>query len=162
MKQQLDWLEAISQRLIEGVFHRIFSDPTGRPDRPAGQTSGREQTREFTVPGTGLAAHRWRLRWESQQRELGEPVISLGRAPDNDIVLPHPSVACYHAQLRWRQGRYYLYPPASFNGPPGRNGLQPPALVVNRQPAGPQPLNPGDEIGLGQVTLTIFVEAAQA
>lgn len=47
---------------------------------------------------------------------LVKPVITLGRALDNDIVIDDPRVSRHHAQLRLRQGRYVLYDTGSSGG----------------------------------------------
>jgi hypothetical protein len=47
---------------------------------------------------------------------LGEPVITIGRALDNDIILEDPRVSRHHAQLRRRYGRYVLYDIGSSGG----------------------------------------------
>jgi hypothetical protein len=40
---------------------------------------------------------------------LDKPLITLGRRPDNDIVLDSKTVSRQHAQIRWRFDRFILY-----------------------------------------------------
>ena len=40
---------------------------------------------------------------------LDEPLVTIGRRPDNDIVLNASSVSRQHAQIRWRFDRFVLY-----------------------------------------------------
>jgi hypothetical protein len=47
---------------------------------------------------------------------LLEPVISIGRALDNDLILEDPRVSRHHAQFRQRYGRYVLYDLDSAGG----------------------------------------------
>jgi hypothetical protein len=47
---------------------------------------------------------------------LTKPVITLGRALDNDIVVDDTRVSRHHAQLRLRQGQYILYDTGSSGG----------------------------------------------
>ena len=47
---------------------------------------------------------------------LIQPVVSIGRALDNDIIIEDPRVSRHHAQLRRRYGRYVLYDLGSFRG----------------------------------------------
>lgn len=47
---------------------------------------------------------------------LTRPVITLGRALDNDVVLDDTRVSRHHAQLRMRQGNYILYDTGSSGG----------------------------------------------
>ncbi len=47
---------------------------------------------------------------------LLQPVISIGRALDNDVIIEDPRVSRHHAQLRRRYGRYVLYDLGSSGG----------------------------------------------
>lgn len=40
---------------------------------------------------------------------LNQPVMTLGRRTDNDIVLSLPDVSRQHAQIRWRFGRFVIH-----------------------------------------------------
>jgi pSer/pThr/pTyr-binding forkhead associated (FHA) protein len=63
-------------------------------------------------------------------------------------VLDDPAVANYHAQLRWRDGAYYLQP---------LNRDQP--LQVNHQPLTETILlKPGDLLQIGPVTLQLQLQ----
>jgi hypothetical protein len=68
---------------------------------------------------------------------LVKPVVTLGRALDNDVVLDDPRVSRHHAQLRVRQGRYVLYDTGSSGG-----------TFVNQLPVSEVVLNAGDVISL--------------
>lgn len=68
---------------------------------------------------------------------LVKPVVTLGRALDNDIVLDDARVSRHHAQLRLRQGRYVLYDTGASGG-----------TTVNDRPASEVMLNAGDVIAL--------------
>ncbi len=48
--------------------------------------------------------------------DLLQPVIAIGRALDNDIIIEDPRVSRHHAQLRRRYGRYVLYDIGSSGG----------------------------------------------
>jgi hypothetical protein len=47
---------------------------------------------------------------------LLQPVVSIGRALDNGIIIEDPRVSRHHAQLRLRYGRYVLYDLGSYGG----------------------------------------------
>jgi pSer/pThr/pTyr-binding forkhead associated (FHA) protein len=47
---------------------------------------------------------------------LLQPLVSIGRALNNDIVIEDPRVSRNHAQLRRRYGRYVLYDLGSSGG----------------------------------------------
>ncbi len=68
---------------------------------------------------------------------LIKPVITLGRALDNDIVIDDPRVSRHHAQLRLRQGRYVLYDTGSSGG-----------TYVNDRPITEVMLSAGDVLSL--------------
>jgi pSer/pThr/pTyr-binding forkhead associated (FHA) protein len=68
---------------------------------------------------------------------LGKPVVTIGRALDNDVVIDDPRVSRHHAQLRLRQGRYVLYDTGSSGG-----------TLVNDRPVSEVVLNAGDVISL--------------
>jgi len=48
--------------------------------------------------------------------ELVKPLVSIGRALDNDLILGDIRVSRHHAQLRRRYGRYILYDLGSSGG----------------------------------------------
>jgi hypothetical protein len=52
----------------------------------------------------------------SQTVDLRKPIIRIGRALDNDIILEDRRVSRYHAQLRQRYGRYLLHDMDSTGG----------------------------------------------
>jgi hypothetical protein len=155
---QFDRLEAFAQRLVEGTFNRVFQKPTIEQ-----QTQPRDTLRLTPVKGQ---ARQWLLYWDDHQVRLGDPVLNIGRAPDNDIVLRHPTISRHHIQLRWRDGKYYLYPPDTTL----KDSTQPIAqknqqqsntwinnrLVVQRT----CPLNHNDKLQLGEVVLEISVGSA--
>jgi hypothetical protein len=66
---------------------------------------------------------------------LDEPVISIGRGLDNDIILEDLRVSRHHAQLRRRYGRYVLYDVGSSGG-----------TTINGYPVQECVLQPGDVI----------------
>jgi diguanylate cyclase (GGDEF)-like protein len=71
---------------------------------------------------------------------------SLGRTPDNDIVLGEDSISRHHARLTEGEGRYIVEDLGSTNG-----------TFVNREPAtAPLTLQPGDKIALGRTVLKLI------
>lgn len=47
---------------------------------------------------------------------LFQPVVSIGRALDNDVIIEDSHISRHHAQLRRRYGRYVLYDLGSSGG----------------------------------------------
>ncbi|HID88662.1 MAG TPA: DUF2662 domain-containing protein [Anaerolineales bacterium] len=72
--------------------------------------------------------------------DLVEPVVNIGRALDNDIILEDPRVSRHHAQLRRRFGRYVLYDLGSSGG-----------TTVNGYPVQECVLQPGDVLSFAGV-----------
>src|SRR6266700_1261726 len=74
---------------------------------------------------------------------LGAPVITIGRLPENMVVLSHPQVSGRHARLEQVQGGYRIIDIGSTNH-----------VYVNAQPVTNQVLRPGDEIRIGPYKFT--------
>ena len=79
-------------------------------------------------------------------------LITLGRAPDNDVVVPDVSISRFHAFVKQdANGRWLMQDAGSTNGTTV-NGSS-----VPRQGHGPAAeLSPGDDVRLGQVELTFL------
>lgn len=73
---------------------------------------------------------------------LDQPMISIGRRMDNDIVLDSPSVSRRHAQIRWRYNHFIIYDSGSRAG-----------VKVNGQKIRECVLQPGDVVVLADVTM---------
>src|SRR5437016_5449196 len=74
---------------------------------------------------------------------LGAPVITIGRLPENMVVLSHPQVSGRHARLELAQGGYRIIDVGSTNH-----------VYVNTQRITNQLLQPGDEIRIGPYKFT--------
>lgn len=83
-----------------------------------------------------------------QHVALSQPLVTLGRRTDNDIILNSPSVSRKHAQVRWRAGHFVIYDLGSNMGTQV-NGVDVVECV----------LQPGDVITLSDVSL-IYGEGA--
>ena len=77
-----------------------------------------------------------------QPIRLDTPEISIGRSPDNTVVLPHPQVSAHHARLVQEGGTYRIVDLKSTNH-----------LYVNSEKATNQLLKLGDEIRIGPYRL---------
>ena len=71
------------------------------------------------------------------------PLITIGRLPDNMVVLSHPQVSGRHAHLEQVQGGYRLVDQGSTNH-----------VYVNAKQVSNQLLQPGDEVRIGPFKLT--------
>ncbi len=79
--------------------------------------------------------------------DLEQPVVNIGRALDNDLILEDRQVSRHHARLRQRYGRYILHDLGSTGG-----------TTVNGFPVQEIVLRPGDIISLSGVDL-IYAES---
>lgn len=116
-----------------------------------------ERTQEMASPGLSGRSVTWErlcrpyLILDGRRHvELTQPVISIGRALENDIVIEDARVSRRHAQLRRRFERYVVYDLGS------RGGTQ-----INGYPIGECVLQSGDVISLAGVEV-IYGEDAPA
>jgi hypothetical protein len=127
--------------------HEVRIDARWIPEE-ASVSTGTEGTREMEpgeegAEGEAMAAPPGRpfLILEGQRHvNLLQPVISIGRALDNAIILEDSRVSRQHAQLRRRYGRYVLYDLGSSGG-----------TQINGYPIEECVLHSGDVISFGGV-----------
>lgn len=84
---------------------------------------------------------------EGRRVQLGRGTVSLGRAPECDVVLDDRRVSRRHAEVRLRLGRHTLYDLESTNG-----------TFVNGRRVSEVVLADGDRVTLGAATLVYHVE----
>ncbi|RRR65493.1 MAG: DUF2662 domain-containing protein [Candidatus Viridilinea halotolerans] len=77
-----------------------------------------------------------------QPIELHSTMVTIGRGLGNDIILEDNRVSRHHAQLRYRQRRFWISDLGSTNG-----------TSVNGAPVGETALSDGDTISLGGLEL---------
>jgi FHA domain len=85
---------------------------------------------------------------------LGTGVVTLGRAPDNQLVINDSKASSHHAEIRFIGQGYTITDLGSTNG-----------TFVNNQRLDrnvPRPLNAGDNIRIGDALLTYEVTGAMA
>src|SRR5437764_3010816 len=75
----------------------------------------------------------------------GKDRLVIGRAPDCDICLPHPTVSRYHALLERRPDGLWLRDLVSVNG----------VSLAGRRLAEPAVVHEGDRVGIGPFLLTL-------
>jgi pSer/pThr/pTyr-binding forkhead associated (FHA) protein len=80
---------------------------------------------------------------KGQRFPIKTPVINLGRADYNDLVLPDPSVSTAHAKIQRREGVWVLVDLDSTNG----------TFVDGERVAGETPIAPGASVRVGDVPL---------
>jgi pSer/pThr/pTyr-binding forkhead associated (FHA) protein len=70
--------------------------------------------------------------------------VSIGRSPDNGLVIDNPAVSHYHARVFKEEGRLMLEDFGSMNG-----------TFVNGQRVKMVTLKPGDSVGIGKHTIVV-------
>jgi pSer/pThr/pTyr-binding forkhead associated (FHA) protein len=110
--------------------HTVHGVEAYVPPKPAAAPS----FANFLVRSGGLAGQRLAVR---------TPVVNIGRADYNDLVVPDPSVSTSHAKLQRREGVWVLVDLDSTNG-----------TFVDGEPVkGETPLAPGAMVRFGEVQL---------
>ena len=117
---------AVSPEQLKHTLHGIEAAAPARPSGPVFAS--------FLVRSGGLMG---------QRLPVKTPVVNLGRADYNDIVLPDPSISTSHAKLQRREGVWMLVDLDSTNG----------TFVEGERVRGEAPLGPGAVVRLGDVQL---------
>jgi hypothetical protein len=76
--------------------------------------------------------------------------LTVGSAPDNDLVIGDPSVSRIHALLQQLNGRWFIEDCGSRNG----------STVNGQVVTSMHPLNPADEVRLGRARLVLRGQAS--
>jgi hypothetical protein len=116
---------------------RIASSDTMVFDRPAADAPDSARRAYLLVSTRGS---------RSVQFDLGGPLIGIGRASDNDVIVDDPMVSRHHCQLKLQHGAY------SFTDLGSRNGS-----TVNGQTVSQVALGPGDVIRIGDTEIEFQV-----
>jgi hypothetical protein len=88
-----------------------------------------------------------RLIVQGKSVPLTEERVRIGRYPNNDVIIDHPTVSAYHAEISLRpDGRHELVDRESRNG-----------TRINGNPIRSAILRDGDQITLGAITLHYLV-----
>jgi len=110
------------------------SPPAARTPVPARTPAAVAPLASLLIRGGALKGKRLPVR---------APVVNIGRADYNDIVLPEPSVSTAHAKLQRREGVWVISDLDSTNG-----------TMVDGEPVkGEFPLSPGATIRFGEVAV---------
>jgi pSer/pThr/pTyr-binding forkhead associated (FHA) protein len=78
---------------------------------------------------------------------LPNQMVSVGRAPDNDIVVGDPATSGRHGRIEVRAGAFWISDLGSTNG-----------TAVNGEPVIEKQLTHGDLIAIGQNTIRFTLE----
>jgi hypothetical protein len=135
----------VAANLIDDAGGRVREDrpPASSSDtmvfrRPEQATPSGPASRAYLLVRTADAA--------PVQFDLGGPLIGIGRAADNDVIVDDPQVSRHHCQLKLQHGAY------SFADLGSRNGS-----LVNGQRVDEIALGPGDVIQIGDTDIEFRV-----
>jgi ABC-type multidrug transport system ATPase subunit/pSer/pThr/pTyr-binding forkhead associated (FHA) protein len=125
----------------------IGAVPPGAPALAAGPGAG--------APGAGAPGKKNKTVLGQLDFSGGDkPFRSIGRTPDNDIVLSHPQVSSHHARLHRVQGQLFVEDTGSANGTFVRGHRIPPGQKI--------PVQSGEKIYIGPMPLQIEQSASGA
>jgi pSer/pThr/pTyr-binding forkhead associated (FHA) protein len=79
---------------------------------------------------------------------LPSHMVTIGRAPDNDVVVGDPATSGRHGRLEVRSGFFWISDLGSTNG-----------TLVNGEPVIEKQLSDGDLIAIGQNTIRFTLES---
>lgn len=79
---------------------------------------------------------------------LPHQMVTIGRAPDNDVVVGDPATSGHHGRIEDRSGAFWISDLGSTNG-----------TLVNGEPVIEKQLSDGDAIAIGQNTLRFSLES---
>ena len=135
------------------VAANVVDERGSRLREPAQQVASSD-TMVFERPNAGAAPASARRAYllvstrgsRAVQFDLGGPLIGIGRASDNDVIVDDPMVSRHHCQLKLQHGAY------SFTDLGSRNGS-----TVNGQPVSTVALGPGDVIRIGDTEIEFQV-----
>lgn len=148
-----DELQIGSTRLIyrdkSGATTRAVSEPAApesvQPSQPAPPSPAFFPAAPQAVATPGTVAL-WLADTQTGQRyDLQADVTTIGRAPDNNIVLSDTTVSGSHAEIRCESGQYVLFDKNSRNG----------SFVNGRRITVPNLVKPGWRIAIGDVELIV-------
>ncbi len=79
---------------------------------------------------------------------LPNQMVTIGRAPDNDVVVGDPATSGHHGRIEVRTGSFWISDLGSTNG-----------TLVNGEPVIEKQLTDGDMVAIGQNTMRFTLEA---
>lgn len=136
----------VSCALVDETGEEMAGDHPALRELASGRTQVLDRDKLLSVQPKAPKAS-LEISGEGRRIPVGAGTITIGRAPDNDIVLDDRRVSRRHAEVRLRLGRHALYDLGSTNG-----------TVVNGKRVTEVALSEGDRITLGAATLVYHVE----
>lgn len=79
-----------------------------------------------------------------------QPVVSIGRGSENDIVIRHAAISRQHGEMIWQDGIHVYRDLNSANG----------SYINNQIVSEPMPISPGSILGLGENVRLVYQEVS--
>jgi len=103
---------------------------------------------------SGISAKLMISQFDGVKREFhltGDEPATIGKSPENNIVLADPAISRRHAGFQFRDGRFYVRDLGSLNG-----------VFVNGRKIGTEvvALSDGDQIAIGRSVMTLVLSTA--
>ncbi|HEY9444725.1 MAG TPA: FHA domain-containing protein [Gemmatimonadales bacterium] len=124
-----------------GAGNRLSDTLIGLPSEALKESETPTPVQPTVVPIASILVRTGSLR--GRRMPIRTPVVNVGRADFNDIVLAEPSVSTTHAKLQRRDGLWVISDLGSTNG----------TYVEGEPVAGETPLAPGTTIRFGDVAV---------
>ena len=124
-----------------GAGNRLSDTLIGLPSEALKESETPTPVQPTVVPIASILVRTGSLR--GRRMPIRTPVVNVGRADFNDIVLAEPSVSTTHAKLQRRDGLWIISDLGSTNG----------TYVEGEPVAGETPLAPGTTIRFGDVAV---------
>lgn len=141
--------------VLIGSTRLIYRDKSGAATRAVSEPATPESTWSpqpaplppaFSPVAAPGSAALWLADARTGQRYgLQAGVTTIGRAPDNHIVLAGATVSGYHAEVHYQNGQYVLHDKNSRNG----------TFVNGRRISAPNLIKPGWRVTIGDVELIV-------
>lgn len=115
--------------------------------KPAAQVPPKDLKRTMVAGGIPAPVLQVTAGSFAQNFILDRPLLALGRATGNDIVIPESTVSGKHATITQEDGNFYITDTGSTNG----------TFINNLRIQGKHPLKPGDTIRIGAAQVKFVV-----
>ncbi len=123
------------------------------PLKPSAQPSAHPATQQASAQDSAPARRHRTVIGELNMAQLQSGLITIGRTPDNQIVVAHPQVSSRHAQIVRQGEALFIEDLRSANGTFVRGQRVPPGQRV--------PIQNGEKVQIGPMPLLVHVAGQQ-
>ena len=124
-----------------------FVPRVAQPAAGAGGTQILDRGPKMPVVGLLIARQR-----PNQRFDVSKPVVTVGRAQTNDVMIDDGTISRQHATIKWEDGRFHVYDLGSSNG----------TFVGDQRVRAPIALEDGSAVRFGAVELVFKIVSLSA